>query len=636
MRSYARYWCEAFRLPSMDRAARARPDGSARHGEPMFEALEQGRGVVAALPHSGNWDVAGLWFVETQRRLGRSPGSPRSSSGCAPSRCTAGSWPTGRASASRCWPPATGRSVYRTLVQRLREGGLVCLVADRDLSATGLEVSFFGEPARLPSGPARLAARTGALLVPAFPSFTPDGWAVTMGDPVPVPGPGSRDDVAKATQALADALAALIATAPHDWHMLQRVWTADRAEPGLMDRGGAAADRDRLPVLAGRPRRGAVARPRPRPGTHRARPLRVRPRARRRRARRRRPPAAGVRHPRRPRGQRALQRVRGPDHLRARLLRPRPALARRAHLRRAAPARARHVQPVVAGAVRGRGADRRHVPHLHRAVPRDAWCSPGRSTRSWRRSRRGSRCPRWRGGSRSSTWAATRWRSRTASTCGCSRSGPLLPGYPRDGTRSGSSAGSTSRARAWRCCSTRCAGWRRPGPDLRLLVVGRGDPDALRRAAGPGARRPARHPRRGGRRDEGGGAALDGRLLRAQHRRRELRDGAHRGDGGRSGGAGQRPRRVPGGAVGRGGFAGGSSGIGAGVLFPTGDARGARLRARRAARRPAAPGRPRCGGRARAAAFDWPVVAADVLRVYRAAIAADPRRVPGRTAAGTR
>ena len=48
-----------------------------------------------------------------------------------------------------------------------------------------------------------------------------------MGDPVPVPGPGSRDDVAKATQALADALAALIATAPHDWHMLQRVWTAD-------------------------------------------------------------------------------------------------------------------------------------------------------------------------------------------------------------------------------------------------------------------------------------------------------------------------------------------------------------------------------------------------------------------------
>ena len=75
-------------------------------------------------------------------------------------------------------------------------------------------MSFFGEPARLPSGPARLAARTGALLVPAFPSFTPDGWAATMGDPIPVPANGGRDGVATATQALADALAALIATRP--------------------------------------------------------------------------------------------------------------------------------------------------------------------------------------------------------------------------------------------------------------------------------------------------------------------------------------------------------------------------------------------------------------------------------------
>jgi len=88
-------------------------------------------------------------------------------------------------------------------------------------------VSFFGETAKLPSGPARLAARTGALLVPAFPSFTPDGWAATLGDPIPVPANAGRDNIATATQALADALAALIATAPQDWHMLQRVWTAD-------------------------------------------------------------------------------------------------------------------------------------------------------------------------------------------------------------------------------------------------------------------------------------------------------------------------------------------------------------------------------------------------------------------------
>jgi phosphatidylinositol alpha-mannosyltransferase len=74
----------------------------------------------------------------------------------------------------------------------------------------------------------------------------------------------------------------------------------------------------------------------------------------------------------------------------------------------------------------------------------------------------------------------------------------------------------------------------------------------------------------------------------------------------------------------------------AGVLFPTGDAAalatalGALLDD---------PGRRRAltaAGRARVAAFDWPVVASAVLRVYRAAVAADPRRIPGRASAGAR
>jgi KDO2-lipid IV(A) lauroyltransferase len=226
MRSYARYWCEAFRLPSMDRAAVLARTAPLRM-EPMFEALEQGRGVVAALPHSGNWDLAGLWFVETQARLGRPARFTTVVERLRPESLFQRFVAYREGLGFEVLAAGDGPVVYRTLVRRLREGGLVCLVADRDLSAAGLEVSFFGEPARLPSGPARLAARTGALLVPAFPSFTPDGWAVTLGEPIPVPAPGGRDDVAKATQALADALAALIATAPHDWHMLQRVWTAD-------------------------------------------------------------------------------------------------------------------------------------------------------------------------------------------------------------------------------------------------------------------------------------------------------------------------------------------------------------------------------------------------------------------------
>ena len=215
LRSYARYWCEAFRLPSMDRAAvLARMDPHAAGMAPLFDALAQGRGVVAALPHSGNWDVAGLWFVETQRRLGRPPAFTTVVERLRPESLYRRFVAYRESLGFEVLAAGDGPVVYRTLTQRLRDGGLVCLVADRDLTASGIEVSFFGEPARLPTGPARLAALTGALLLPAFPSFTPDGWAVTMGAPIPVPERGGRDDVAKATQALADALAALIADGP--------------------------------------------------------------------------------------------------------------------------------------------------------------------------------------------------------------------------------------------------------------------------------------------------------------------------------------------------------------------------------------------------------------------------------------
>jgi KDO2-lipid IV(A) lauroyltransferase len=228
LRSYARYWREAFRLPSMDRrTVLARMDPHVVGIAPLFEALEQGRGVVAALPHSGNWDLAGLWFVETQRRFGRPARFTTVVERLRPESLFRRFVTYRKGLGFEVLAAGGGPEVYRTLIRRLRAGGLVCLVADRDLSASGVEVTFFGEPARLPAGPARLAAATGALLLPAFPHFTPDGWGVVIGEPIPVPERAGRDDVAKATQALADAFAEMIAGAPHDWHMLQRVFVAD-------------------------------------------------------------------------------------------------------------------------------------------------------------------------------------------------------------------------------------------------------------------------------------------------------------------------------------------------------------------------------------------------------------------------
>jgi Lauroyl/myristoyl acyltransferase len=92
-------------------------------------------------------------------------------------------------------------------------------------------VTFLGEHTRFPAGPARLAALTDSLLLPAYPRFTPGGWSLPIAAPVPVAG---RGGVGPATQAVADAFAELIAAAPADWHALQPIWTADRIpEPAL-------------------------------------------------------------------------------------------------------------------------------------------------------------------------------------------------------------------------------------------------------------------------------------------------------------------------------------------------------------------------------------------------------------------
>jgi KDO2-lipid IV(A) lauroyltransferase len=112
----------------------------------------------------------------------------------------------------------------RVLLKRLRENKAVCLVGDRDLTTSGIPVKFFGEKARFPGGPARLAATTGAALIPAGCWFTEDGWQIRLHPRIRVT---ARAEVPAATQALADIFAGDIAAHPADWHMVQKFWPAD-------------------------------------------------------------------------------------------------------------------------------------------------------------------------------------------------------------------------------------------------------------------------------------------------------------------------------------------------------------------------------------------------------------------------
>ncbi|MBM0278439.1 phosphatidylinositol mannoside acyltransferase [Micromonospora tarensis] len=220
LRSYARYWMEAFRLPALSRAqilSGFRLDGA----ELLAADVAAGRGAVVALPHAGNWDAAGAWVAATGW----------------PITTVAERLPDGVYERFAAFREALGmeilptrggpRPAFEVLLDRVRAGAVVPLLADRDLSARGVEVDFFGAKTRMPAGPALLALHTGAPLYVASMWYEADAACASLAGPLPVPGPeaGPLDQrVRSLTQLIADRLATGIARHPEDWHMLQRMW----------------------------------------------------------------------------------------------------------------------------------------------------------------------------------------------------------------------------------------------------------------------------------------------------------------------------------------------------------------------------------------------------------------------------
>ncbi|WP_141309359.1 phosphatidylinositol mannoside acyltransferase [Streptomyces spinoverrucosus] len=222
MRSYLRYWMESFRLPAWS-AERVKSGFDPKDVHFLTDGLASDKGVILALPHLANWDLAGAW-VTTELGVPFTTVAERLKPETLYDRFVAY-----RAGLGMEVLPHNGGSAFGALARRLRDGGLVCLVADRDLSASGVEVQFFGDTARMPAGPALLAQQTGALLLPVTLWY--DESPVMRGrvhPPIGVPQSGSRaEKTSVMTQALADAFASGIADHPEDWHMLQRLWLKD-------------------------------------------------------------------------------------------------------------------------------------------------------------------------------------------------------------------------------------------------------------------------------------------------------------------------------------------------------------------------------------------------------------------------
>ena len=238
MRSYMRYYYEAFRLPSLSEEqihARVRGVGH----EQLREELAQSS-AISALMHAGNWDLAGAWanlelgsvhtiaeklepeelyemFLDFRRGLGMT-----------------------------IYPLVKGGGALRRLEEDMKQPGcFVPLLADRDLTASGVEVTVASEPTLVAAGPALLAIRTGRPIVPIFSSyerlegerakqagtrwgmrldFCPPIYASTNADS---PADEQAEDIARISQEWVSALEPFLKAHLDDWHMLQKVFVAD-------------------------------------------------------------------------------------------------------------------------------------------------------------------------------------------------------------------------------------------------------------------------------------------------------------------------------------------------------------------------------------------------------------------------
>jgi KDO2-lipid IV(A) lauroyltransferase len=214
--SSMRYWCDTFRCSDWSKS-RISTTVTATREELLTEPMKDGRGVVVALPHAGNWDHAGFYFcgmgfplVTVAERV-----KPEA---------LFNKFLEYRQSMGMEVLALDGRSMG-TLMQRAREGALIALVSDRDLSRSGVDVTFFGYPARMPAGAALLAIRTGIPLITASVSYTNTGIHIEFNS-VAIPSQGTEaEQVTTVVQECADQFARGIAKHPQDWHMLQRIWT---------------------------------------------------------------------------------------------------------------------------------------------------------------------------------------------------------------------------------------------------------------------------------------------------------------------------------------------------------------------------------------------------------------------------
>jgi KDO2-lipid IV(A) lauroyltransferase len=219
--SYARYYIDSFRLPNLTREE-VENGWTVEGYEHVQAAVDSGTGPILALPHLGGWEWAAFWLALVPKVRVTAVAEALEP----PELFT---WFTDLRRSLGMEIVPLGPEAAGAVMRAIRRCDVVCLLCDRTIEgAAGVDVEFFGERTVLPAGPATLALRTGAALLPTAVYFRGARHHGVVRPPIPATREGSlRADVARITQLLANELEALIRRAPEQWHLMQPNWPSD-------------------------------------------------------------------------------------------------------------------------------------------------------------------------------------------------------------------------------------------------------------------------------------------------------------------------------------------------------------------------------------------------------------------------
>ena len=215
--SAMRYWCDTFRISDWS-TEKIVSSTHAINEHFLFDPIREKRGVIVAVPHAGNWDHAGAYFCAKGARVNTVAEHLK------PERLFRKFLAHRERMGMRVFDLNAG--VLDDLRNILRdEKELVALVADRDLSRSGIDVRFFGKVARMPAGPAILAYETEADLITAYVVYRKVGIEVSFTPPIKVNRQADRStEVSRITQVIAGRFEDAIRNDPASWHMQQRIF----------------------------------------------------------------------------------------------------------------------------------------------------------------------------------------------------------------------------------------------------------------------------------------------------------------------------------------------------------------------------------------------------------------------------